>query len=74
MRHSGWRNRNFSDILGVSRQAVSKWESGKSDPGTTNPLALAAAMVGLQGLVETVACTAVATAVTVPLRKLLQRS
>lgn len=42
--------------------------------GVTNPLALAAAMVGLQGLIETVACTAVATAVTVPLRKLLQRS
>ena len=27
--------------LGVSRQAVSKWESGASDPSTTNLLALA---------------------------------
>ena len=27
--------------LGVSRQAVSKWESGQSDPSTTNLLALA---------------------------------
>lgn len=27
--------------LGVSRQAVSKWESGTSDPSTTNLIALA---------------------------------
>ena len=27
--------------LGVSRQAVSKWESGASDPSTSNLLALA---------------------------------
>ena len=27
--------------LGVSRQAVSKWESGTSDPSTSNLLALA---------------------------------
>ena len=27
--------------LGVSRQAVSKWESGRSDPSTTNLIALA---------------------------------
>lgn len=30
-----------SEALGISRQAVSKWESGKSDPSTTNLLALA---------------------------------
>lgn len=30
-----------AEALGVSRQAVSKWESGKSDPSTTNLLALA---------------------------------
>ena len=30
-----------ADHLGVSRQAVSKWESGISDPSTANLLALA---------------------------------
>lgn len=30
-----------AEHLGVSRQAVSKWESGTSDPSTTNLLALA---------------------------------
>lgn len=30
-----------AESLGVSRQAVSKWESGKSDPSTTNLIALA---------------------------------
>ena len=30
-----------AETIGVSRQAVSKWESGKSDPSTTNLLALA---------------------------------
>lgn len=30
-----------AEALGVSRQAVSKWESGQSDPSTTNLLALA---------------------------------
>lgn len=30
-----------AEALGVSRQAVSKWESGKSDPSTTNLIALA---------------------------------
>lgn len=30
-----------AEFLGVSRQAVSKWESGKSDPSTTNLVALA---------------------------------
>ncbi len=30
-----------SERLGVSRQAVSKWENGTSDPSTSNLLALA---------------------------------
>lgn len=30
-----------AETIGVSRQAVSKWESGKSDPSTTNLLTLA---------------------------------
>ena len=30
-----------AEALGVSRQAVSKWENGTSDPSTTNLLALA---------------------------------
>ena len=30
-----------AEALGVSRQAVSEWESGQSDPSTTNLLALA---------------------------------
>ena len=29
-----------AESLGVSRQAVSKWESGKSDPSTSNLIAL----------------------------------
>lgn len=30
-----------AEALGVSRQAVSKWESGSSDPSTSNLIALA---------------------------------
>ena len=30
-----------AETLGVSRQAVSKWESGASAPSTTNLMALA---------------------------------
>ena len=30
-----------AETLGVSRQAVSKWESGISDPSTTNLMAFA---------------------------------
>ena len=30
-----------AESIGVSRQAVSKWESGASDPSTSNLLALA---------------------------------
>ena len=29
-----------AETIGVSRQAVSKWESGRSDPSTTNLIAL----------------------------------
>ena len=31
----------LAEMMGVSRQAVSKWESGASDPSTTNLIALA---------------------------------
>lgn len=31
----------MAEILGVSRQAVSKWENGSSDPSTTNLIVLA---------------------------------
>ena len=30
-----------AETIGVSRQAVSKWENGSSDPSTTNLIALA---------------------------------
>lgn len=30
-----------AEVLGISRQAVSKWENGTSDPSTSNLLALA---------------------------------
>ena len=30
-----------AETLGVSRQAVSKWENGSSDPSTSNLIALA---------------------------------
>ena len=30
-----------AEAIGVSRQAVSKWETGASDPGTSNLIALA---------------------------------
>ena len=30
-----------AEAIGVSRQAVSKWESGATDPSTSNLLALA---------------------------------
>lgn len=30
-----------SEAIGVSRQAVSKWENGSSDPSTSNLMALA---------------------------------
>ena len=40
-RASGMSQEELAEKLGVSRQAVSKWESGRSDPSTTNLIALA---------------------------------
>ncbi len=40
--------------------------------GVSNPLSLAFAMIGLQGLIEAVVCGVVASAVTVPVRKFLK--
>ena len=39
---NGWSQEELANRLGVSRQAVSKWECGKSDPSTSNLIALAA--------------------------------
>ena len=40
-KRNGWSQEELADQLGVSRQAVSKWEKGQSDPSTTNLIALA---------------------------------
>ena len=39
--HCNMTQEFVAECLGVSRQAVSKWESGASDPSTSNLLALA---------------------------------
>ena len=40
-KQKGYSQEELADKVGVSRQAVSKWESGASDPSTTNWMALA---------------------------------
>ena len=40
-RGSGLTQEQFAEQLQVSRQAVSKWETGTADPSTSNLLALA---------------------------------
>lgn len=39
--HCNMTQEFVAETLGVSRQAVSKWENGASDPSTSNLLALA---------------------------------
>ena len=39
--HTGWSQEELANQLGVSRQAVSKWENGTSDPSTSNLIAIA---------------------------------
>ena len=38
---AGYSQEQLAGLLGLSRQAVSKWENGTSDPSTVNLLALA---------------------------------
>ena len=38
---AGLSQESLGERLGVSRQAVSKWETGTADPSTSNLLALA---------------------------------
>ena len=37
----GLTQEELAEVVGVSRQAVSKWENGTSDPSTSNLCALA---------------------------------
>jgi len=46
-----------AEKLGVSRQAVSKWESGKSDPSTANLIALAKLYgISVEELIKNIQC------------------
>ena len=38
---AGYSQEGLAERLGVSRQAISKWETGAADPSTANLLALA---------------------------------
>ena len=40
-KEKGVKQEELAKYVGVSTQAVSKWESGASDPSTTNLMALA---------------------------------
>ena len=40
-REAGLSQEGLAERMGVSRQAVSKWENGSSEPSTANLLALA---------------------------------
>ena len=40
-KQQGWSQEELAMKLGVSRQSVSKWESGASDPSTANLIAIA---------------------------------
>ena len=40
-RKAGYSQEQTAELLGISRQAVSKWENGTSDPSTSNLLAIA---------------------------------
>ena len=40
-KEAGFSQEELAEKLGVSRQAVSKWETGKADPSTTNLIELA---------------------------------
>lgn len=40
-KRKGISQEELADRIGVSRQAVSKWENGTSDPSTSNLLAIA---------------------------------
>ena len=40
-KQKGYSQEQLAERLNVSRQAVSKWENGVSDPSTSNLLALA---------------------------------
>ena len=40
-KRNGWSQEELAEKMNVSRQAVSKWENGTSEPNTSNLMALA---------------------------------